>query len=89
MPERSNGAVSKTVDLGNWIRGFESLSLRQKNNCPAKSGIFYYPTGKPSSLERRQLDKKKIKSEASDTIILLKQLPLGKPTVIPLSPPKE
>lgn len=30
MPERSNGAVSKTVDPGNWIRGFESLSLRIK-----------------------------------------------------------
>ena len=31
MPERSNGAVSKTVDLSNWVRGFESLSLRKRN----------------------------------------------------------
>ncbi len=29
MPEWSNGTVSKTVDLGNWVRGFESLSLRR------------------------------------------------------------
>ena len=34
MPERSNGAVSKTVVLGNWDRGFESLSLRKKERKP-------------------------------------------------------
>ena len=31
MPERSNGAVSKTVVLLSRDRGFESLSLRQYN----------------------------------------------------------
>ena len=40
MPERSNGAVSKTVDLGNWIRGFESLSLRKKNESPFDFRFF-------------------------------------------------
>lgn len=29
MPEWSNGAVSKTVDLGDRVLGFESLSLRK------------------------------------------------------------
>ena len=28
VPERLNGAVSKTVDGGNVVRGFESLPLR-------------------------------------------------------------
>ena len=28
VPEWSNGAVSKTVDLGNRVRGFESHPLR-------------------------------------------------------------
>ncbi len=31
MPERSNGAVSKTVVLGDRDRGFESLSLRHQS----------------------------------------------------------
>ena len=30
VPEWSNGAVSKTVDPGNRVRGFESHSLRRK-----------------------------------------------------------
>ena len=29
MPERSNGAVSKTVDPRKGVPGFESLSLRR------------------------------------------------------------
>ena len=32
MPEWSNGAVSKTVDLGDRVLGFESLSLRKLQN---------------------------------------------------------
>ncbi len=39
MPERSNGAVSKTVDPGNRVRGFESLSLRQKQEM--KDSCFF------------------------------------------------
>ena len=42
MPERSNGAVSKTVDLSNWVRGFESLSLRKRNEG-SKGFRFFIP----------------------------------------------
>ena len=34
VPERSNGAVSKTVVLLAGDRGFESLPLRHKAACP-------------------------------------------------------
>ena len=38
MPERSNGAVSKTVDPRKEVPGFESLSLRQN---PKENAILF------------------------------------------------
>jgi acyl-CoA synthetase (AMP-forming)/AMP-acid ligase II len=49
MPEWSNGAVSKTVDLFTGIRGFESLSLR-KLKMLLRSGIFSTPDFRYSCL---------------------------------------
>ena len=42
MPERSIGAVSKTVDPRKGVPGFESLSLRQLKMLP-QGGIFFDP----------------------------------------------
>lgn len=42
MPERSNGTVSKTVVLGNWYRGFESLSLRWKKRISKQKPVGQY-----------------------------------------------
>ncbi len=40
VAEWSNAAVSKTVDPGNRVRGFESPPLRKKK--PALSGRFFH-----------------------------------------------
>ena len=40
MPERSNGAVSKTVDPLTGVPGFESLSLRKTRKTKTFSGFF-------------------------------------------------
>jgi hypothetical protein len=57
MPEWSNGAVSKTAVLGNWDRGFESLSLRQKNNQPAEKRVFYLPADRANEAKARDSGK--------------------------------
>ena len=40
MPERSNGAVSKTVDPRKEVPGFESLSLRRSIRKQAVNQVF-------------------------------------------------
>ena len=41
MPERSNGAVSKTVDPFTGVPGFQSLSLRKARKKLTLFGLFY------------------------------------------------
>jgi hypothetical protein len=40
VPERLNGAVSKTVDGGNVVRGFESLPLRYNSEFISFAGTL-------------------------------------------------
>ena len=42
MAEWSNAAVSKTVVLLTWDRGFEPPSLRKAFMNPAERGIIYF-----------------------------------------------